>query len=201
MSSAYRERQEALRERREALTKRLDELDHELEGAPSSRRLPKVLRSRLGELRLRAVPNDDSVESLQVAERAVDHFEETLDEALGLGAELRKSVEPILPRKESLLRWGGFAALSLVGMLAVVYELGLDDFMLRAFGVKVSRASIELSTSAPVRRAVVRLGALPESDMPPLPRFDAMPTVVPPRPEPPAAEATDEATPEAADAE
>ncbi|MEQ9324966.1 MAG: hypothetical protein RIF41_37710 [Polyangiaceae bacterium] len=191
MSSAYRERQEALRDRREALARRLDELDQELGGAPSSRRLPTVLRSRLEDLRVRATPTDESVESLQVAELAADRFEDTLDEALGLGAELRKSVDPILPRKESLVRWAGFATLSLVVMFAMVYELGMSDFMLRAFGVKVSRASIELSTSPTVRRAVVRLGAVPESDMPPLPRYHAMPTVVPPRPEPPAEESVD----------
>lgn len=182
MSSAYRERQEALRDRREALARRLDELDHELDGVPSSRRLPRVLRARLDDLRGRATPTDDSVESLQIAEHAADRVEETLDEALGLGAELRKSVNPILPRKESIARWAGFASLSLVALFALVYEFGLSDFMLRAFGVKVHRASIEMSTSRPVRHAVVRLGALPESDMPPLPRYDAMPTVVPPRP-------------------
>ena len=179
MSSAYRERQQALRERREALARRLEGLDEELTGVPSSRRLPKVLRSRLEDLRHKATPTDESVESLQVAERAADRFGETLDEALGLGAELRKSVEPILPRKESLIRWAGFASLSLVVLLAVVHELGLTDFMMRAFGVKVSRASIELSSSRPVRRAVVRLGAIPESEMPPLPLFPTMPTATP----------------------
>ena len=192
MSSAYRERQEALRERRDALAGRLDELDEELAGVPSSRRLPKVLRTRLEDLRQQATPEDESAQALQAAERAADRLEQTLDEALGLGAELRKSVDPILPRKESLVRWGGFACLSLGVLIALVYELGMSDFMLRAFGVKVSRASIEMSTSHPVRRAVIRLGAEPESDMPPLPRFDVMPTVVPPRPTPPVAEASDE---------
>jgi len=186
MSSAYRERHEALRDRREALERRLVELDTELEGVPSSRRLPRVLRERLEGLREDIVPRDETVEALVIAERAADRFEDGLDEALGLGAELRKSVEPILPGKEALLRWGGFGALSLVMLLGVVHELGLSDFMLRAFGVKVERASVELSSSRPVRRAVVRLGALPEDDMPPLPRFDSMPTVVPPHPPPPA---------------
>lgn len=180
MGSAYRRRQEALKERRHALEARLTEIDAELEGVPSSWRFPKGLRQRLGELRSAAVPDDESVEALVVAERAAETFEETLDEALGLGAELRKSVDPLLPRKETVVRWMGFASLSLTLLLVGVHQLGLADFMLRAVGVKVQRAGIEMSTSGAVHRTAIRLGALPRREAPAA-QSRAMPTVVPDR--------------------
>ena len=89
-----------------------------------------------------------------MAEHAADEYERLLDEALGLGAELRKSVEPMLPRKEVVVRWSGLLALSLAFMLLAVHQVGLGDFMLRAFGIRVHRAANELSME-PLRRATI----------------------------------------------
>ena len=140
---------------------RLDALDDEIESMPSSRRLPRTLKSRLEELREAAEPNDESVQALCVAEQAADDYERTLDEALGLGAELRKSVEPLLPRGDVLLRWAGFAALSLSVLVLTVHQVGLDDFMMRAFGVKVQKADNDLTTVQPIRQTAALYAPAP----------------------------------------
>ena len=153
MASAYRHRRAALADRRREHRARLQRLDREVDAAPSSRRLTRTLTSRLSDLRERAEPGDGSVDALVSAERAAEEYERSVDEALGLDAELRKSVDPLLPRKEVVVRWLGFGALSLAMIYATVYQMGLDDFMLRALGVKMQRAESELSIE-PIRCAL-----------------------------------------------
>lgn len=152
MGSGYRERHSALCERLHEHRERLDRLDEEI--PPSSRRLARRVKHRLADLRGRAEPADNSVQALVDAEQAAEAYERCLDESLGLDAELRKSVDPILPRKEVLARWLGFATLSLLALVATVQQTGLDEFMLRAFGVKVQRAAAELSIE-PLRQATM----------------------------------------------
>ncbi len=163
MGSGYRERHAALCGRIHEHRERLERLDEEL--PPSSRRLARKVKHRLADLRERAEPIDNSVQALVDAERAADAYEHCLDESLGLDAELRKSVDPILPRKEVLARWVGFGMLSLAALLVTGQQTGLGDFMLRALGVKVQRVDAELS-SEPLRHTA-HATTPPEAPSPP----------------------------------
>jgi hypothetical protein len=147
MASGYRDRPSALFERRCRHRQRIGQLDGEAKGR-SRRRLDRRARRRLQELRHQAEPEDDSVAALVAAEGAADDYERLLDESLGLGAELRKSVRPILPPREVWLRWAGFAAVSLSVLLLGVHEFGMGDFMLRALGVRVLRLDAGVSAEA-----------------------------------------------------
>ena len=117
----------------------------ELDGAAVAH-LPGQLRDELTELRARAEPGDDTVAALQRAERAADAFETQLDEDLGLAADLFRSMNPILPRRRVLFRWAGFAAGAVALVTVAGTQLGLDDFMLRAMGVKVQKAGVAIPT-------------------------------------------------------
>lgn len=111
------------------------ELDDE---APASiRRLPRPLRRRLAALRQRAEPDEAGAHALLSAERAADAYEKTLDEALGLGAELNKWIRPPWPERAVLVRWAAFTGLALAMLGTAVHNLRLTDFMLRALGVDV----------------------------------------------------------------
>lgn len=115
---------------------------------PSARRrLPKGLQKRLGALRDASEPADDSVTALLVAEEAAERYESTVDEALGLAAELGRSVDPVLPRAEVAAKWAGLLLLSTSLLAGAVHQLGLGDFMLRAFGVASKRARDEIPAS------------------------------------------------------
>lgn len=142
----YRDTSEALGDRSQALRHRLAELDAE---APSSvRGLPPPVAARLAELRreaeLPAGPAPGAA-AVQRAEEAVLAYETALDEALGLHAQLQKSVGGVIPDGRTVGRWAGFAATALVGLTGAVYELGLGDFMLRAFGAEVAIARPQLT--------------------------------------------------------
>jgi hypothetical protein len=145
-SHGYRDQAQVLHERHSELRGRVCELDDE---APPSmrRRLPAKLRSELSELRAASEPVDNSVESLMMAEQAVEQYERKLDEALGLAAELGRSVNSFIPRRGEIVRWAGFSAASVALMMLVVQQLGLWDFMLQAVGVRVLRASADIPSA------------------------------------------------------
>ena len=136
----YRDADEALRSRLARHRERLAELDG---AAPaSSRRLPRRLRRRLASLRERAQLGENGAHALACAERAADAYEQTLDEALGLGAELAKSLRSPWPEPAVLARWMAFGAASLV---IVGIQLHVTDFLWRAPGAHVGTAHPDLT--------------------------------------------------------
>jgi hypothetical protein len=141
----YRDGSAALSERMAEHRARVAEIDEEVPQS-ARRRLPRKLRRELEQLRSASDPCAESASELMSAEHAVELYEAKLDEALGLAAELRRSVEPVV-RREALLRWAGFGALALLILMLVVRQAGLGDFMLLAIGVKVHRISEELPTA------------------------------------------------------
>ena len=153
----YRDQARALDERRSELRGRVAELDDE---APPSmrRRLPAKLRDELTQLRVDSEPLDDSAESLMSAECAVERYEQKLDEALGLAAELGRSLDSFIPRRGEVVRWAGFSAASVALMMLVVQQLGLADFMLQAVGVRVLRASADIPAARVSFQAAPWLG-------------------------------------------
>jgi plasmid stabilization system protein ParE len=171
VTSAYRDHDVALAARRDVLVRRVAELEADLAASPGGRRLPRALRQRLDELRERAGTRG-SVHDVVAAERATDHLEATLDEELGLGAELGKSVDSLLPSIATLVHWSRYAVLSVVMLGAVVHQLNLADFMWRALGAKVERARPDLAMSYQVRDAVTQLGGSPTADFGPPPRLE-----------------------------
>lgn len=76
-----------------------------------------------------------------MGEREAHRLERALDEALGLTAELQRTVDSVLPPAGAMLRWAAMSGLSAALLALVVAQLGLGDFMLQAFGVKVLRAT------------------------------------------------------------
>src|SRR5690606_29619307 len=73
---------------------------------------------------------------------AADAYEQTLDEALGLGAELERSLRSPWPEPSVIARWMTFgtAALALVAL-----QLHLTDFLWRAPGADVGTARPDLT--------------------------------------------------------
>jgi hypothetical protein len=143
--AAYRDGSEALDQRLAEHRARIAELDDEV--PQSTRRLlPRKLRSELEQLRSNSTPAGASARELMDAERALEDYENKLDEALGLAAELRRSVEPVV-RRETLVRWLGFGVLSLVLLVVAIQQAGLGDFMLLALGVKPTRVTTDIPTT------------------------------------------------------
>lgn len=142
---AYRTAQSALVNRREEHRARLERIDEEQ--PISHRRLSRRLQRRLAALREDAQLEDESARSLFEAEQAVDAYEARLDEALGLSAEMRKWMKPMLPRRTEVVRWASFAVAAVVSMTAAVHYLGLTGFMWRALGGEVARARPDLTAS------------------------------------------------------
>lgn len=142
---AYRTAQSALAERREEHFARLERIDEEQ--PISHRRLSPPLQRRLAKLRREAQPDDETAASLFQAEEAVDRYEAKLDEALGLSAEMRKWMNPMLPRRSDVLRWTSFTFAALLSMGAAVHYLGLTSFMYRALGGELARARPDLTAS------------------------------------------------------
>lgn len=141
----YRTAQSALADRREEHLTRLQRIDGEQ--PISHRRLSRPLLRDLEALREEAVPGDETVASLFQAEEAVDRYEAKLDEALGLNAQMRKWMNPVLPRRTDVFRWATFTLAAVVSMVAAVYYLGLTSFMYRALGGEQARARPDLTSS------------------------------------------------------
>lgn len=142
---AYRTAQSALAERRDEHFARLERIDEEQ--PISHRRLSPPLQRKLAELRREAQPDDETAASLFQAEEAVDRYEAKLDEALGLSAEMRKWMNPVLPRRGDVIRWTSFTMAALLSMGVAVYYLGLTSFLYRALGGDVARARPDLTSS------------------------------------------------------
>ena len=141
----YRDGSAALDQRRAEHRVRSRELDDQCSQS-ARRQLPRKLRRELERLRAAAEPAGESMQELMAAEKALDAYEDKLDEALGLAAELRRSVEPFV-RRDVLVRWFGFTSLSVVLLSTAVQQAGLGDFMLSAVGVKVLRATAMIPAS------------------------------------------------------
>src|SRR4030095_5898618 len=118
----YRDGSVALDERRAEHRARVAELD-DCCSQSARRQLPRKLRREIERLRAATEPADDSARELMAAERALEVYEQQLDEALRLAAELRRSVEPFV-RADTLVRWIGFGVVSLVLILIGVREAG-----------------------------------------------------------------------------
>lgn len=142
---AYRTAQSALAHRREEHLARLQRIDEEQ--PISHRRLSRPLQQRLADLRDEAQPQDETAASLFHAEEAVDRYEAKLDEALGLSAEMRKWMNPVLPRRRDVLRWASFTLAAVVSIAATVHYLGLTTFMYRALGGELAHARPDLTSS------------------------------------------------------
>lgn len=141
----YRDGSVALEQRRAEHRARSRELDDQCSQS-ARRQLPRKLRRELERLRAAAEPAGESMQELMAAEEALDAYEHKLDEALGLAAELRRSVEPFV-RPDALMRWVGFTTLSVALLSMTVQQAGLGDFMLSAVGVKVLRATAMIPAS------------------------------------------------------
>src|SRR5262245_41596461 len=102
----YRDGSVALRQRLAEHRARVAELGGEVPES-ARRHLPRGLRREIERLRAASEPAGDSARELMAAERALDQYEGKIDEALGLAAELRRSVEPWL-RRDTVVRWLGF---------------------------------------------------------------------------------------------
>ncbi len=154
-TSGYRDRVSALQARRDEHARRLCALDSDARSSVS-RSLSRRQHERLTSLRERAQPEDDSAEALSRAEDAIESCEQLLDEELGLHAELHKLLDSILPARAALLRWAGFASVSLLLLLLVVHQLHLGSFMMAAIGMKVERPTIEPGVGAVIDAHTLR---------------------------------------------
>jgi hypothetical protein len=144
-ASGYRDGSVALEQRRAEHRARFRDLDDQCSQS-ARRQLPSKLRRELERLRAAAEPAGDGAQELMAAEKALEAYEHKLDEALGLAADLRRSVEPFV-RRDALIRWFGFTSLSIALLSLTVQEAGLGDFMLSAMGVKVLRATAMIPAS------------------------------------------------------
>jgi hypothetical protein len=139
----YRDMDEALGSRLARHGERLAELDR---AAPASvRRLPARLRRRLARLRRDATLSERGAHALSQAERAADEYEQTLDEALGLGAELNKWVRAPWPAPAVVARWAAFTATAVALLGVTVHQLHMTDFVLRALGANVGSSPPDLA--------------------------------------------------------
>jgi hypothetical protein len=103
--------------------------------------LSPVLRRKLSDRRATAEPVGSSAEHAICAERSLWALERDMDEALGLAAELRATVNPVLPSLAVVARWAAMTVASCALLVLLVGQLGLGDFVLQAYGVKVLRAN------------------------------------------------------------
>ena len=136
--SPYRDGSDAIRDRLAALKVRLEEVDVQL--GRHRRPLPRALKNRIAILRELAEPMTVTARDMVRSERALRILEKEIDEALGLAADLQRTVNPLLPKRAVVLRWSAMTLLACGLLFGGVVHLGLGDFMLQAFGVKVMRA-------------------------------------------------------------
>ncbi|MEM9693749.1 MAG: hypothetical protein AAGA56_14465 [Myxococcota bacterium] len=129
----YRDASAALRDRLVVHRSRLHQID--TESAPSIARLKPHLQERLAALRTAIQPegSDVDAESLAGAEERLVEYEQAVDEALGLDAELSRTLNPWLPRRTVVLRWLACLCLSMVVHI-FAHHLGLSGFFRRAIG-------------------------------------------------------------------
>jgi hypothetical protein len=152
-ASPYRDGLCPLRARLADHQERLAELDARL--TRHRRPLSGRQRRRLSRLRRRATPRTSSVADVIAAERAALEYAASIDDALGLAAELRRALSPLWPAPATLLRWLGFVAVALVLLCGAVKQLGLGDFMLQAFGVTVPRLYADIPSERVAYEATV----------------------------------------------